>query len=145
MSGRRLSCTRPCQAGSAAMSFATLMVHVELEPKTDARVRLAANLADRFASSLIGISASVLPPYPAENAYFVTKEFVEREHRDIRAALKRNEAWFRSAVGSVGVKLEWRSAIDLPETYVMSETRSADLVIVGQSRETIDICRSVDP
>ena len=127
------------------MSFATLMVHVELEPETDARVRLAANLADRFASSLIGISASVLPPYPSENGYFVTKEFVEREHRDIRAALKRTEASFRSAAELYKVKLEWRSAIDLPENYVVSEARSADLVIVGQGRETVDICRSLDP
>jgi nucleotide-binding universal stress UspA family protein len=126
------------------MSFATLMVHVELEPKTDARVRLAVNLADRFASSLIGISASVLPPYPSENGYFVTKEFIEREHRDISAALQRNEAWFRSAVGSSGVTLEWRSAIDIPENYVVSEARSADLVIVSQPRETVDICRSLD-
>ncbi len=46
------------------MSFATLMVHVDVEPKSDARIRLAAQLADRFASTLIGISACVLPAYP---------------------------------------------------------------------------------
>jgi nucleotide-binding universal stress UspA family protein len=134
---------------SAAMSFATLMVHVDVDPKSDARVRLAANLADRFASTLIGISASVLPPYPSENAYFVTKEFYEEEHRDILAALKRTEASFRSAVspsgGTSGPKLEWRSTVDLPEIYVVSEARSADLLIVGQAREPADICRSLDP
>ena len=61
------------------MSFATLMVHMDVDPKSDARVRLAANLADRFASTLIGISSRILPPYPAENAYFVTKQFYEKE------------------------------------------------------------------
>jgi nucleotide-binding universal stress UspA family protein len=127
------------------MSFATLMVHVELEPKTDGRIRLAASLAHRFDSPLIGISASVLPPYPSENGYFVTKEFFEREHRDIRAALKHTEASFRCAAESYGVKLEWRSVIDLPENFVVSEARSADLVIVGQAQETVDICRSLDP
>ncbi len=127
------------------MSFATIMVHVEITPKTDTRIRLATNLAERFASTLIGISAGVLPPYPAENAYYVTKEFYEREHRDILAALKQNEVLFRSAVGSSGLNLEWRSAVDLPETYVVAEARSADLVIVGQSREPADICRSLDP
>jgi len=35
-------------------------------------------LADRFASDLIGISAAILPPYPAESGYFVTGQ-VERE------------------------------------------------------------------
>jgi nucleotide-binding universal stress UspA family protein len=130
------------------MSFATLMVHVDVEPKSDARIRLAAQLADRFASTLIGISACVLPPYPAEGAYFVTREFVEREHQDILAALKRTEAAFRTAVGEEGPKLkwlEWRSAIDLPETFIVSEARSADLVIVGRAPSPMDICRGLDP
>jgi nucleotide-binding universal stress UspA family protein len=127
------------------MSFATLMVHLEIAAETDARVRLAANLAERFAATLIGISASVLPPYPAENLYFETAEFYTREQRDILAALKQTEAVFRSAVTPLGAGSEWRSAMDLPETYVAAEARSADLVIVGQSREPADICRSVDP
>jgi nucleotide-binding universal stress UspA family protein len=130
------------------MSFATVMVHVELEPQTDARVRLAAGLAERFAATLIGVSASVLPPYPAENGYFVTREFFEQERRDILAALKRTEAAFRAAAGAggaPGLKLEWRSALDLAENYVVSEARSADLLIVGQRPESVDIARSLDP
>ncbi len=130
------------------MSFATLMVHVDVEPKSDARVRLAAQLADRFASTLIGISACVLPPYPAEGAYFVTRDFVEQEQQDILAALQRTEAAFRAAAGETGSKLkwlEWRSAIDLPETFIASEARSADLVIVGRAPSPMDICRGLDP
>jgi nucleotide-binding universal stress UspA family protein len=130
------------------MSFATLMVHVDVEPKSDARVRLAAQLADRFTSTLIGISGCVLPPYPAEGAYFVTPEFVEQEQRDILAALQRTEASFRAAAGEKGAKrewLEWRSAIDLPETFVVTEARSADLVIVGRASSPMDICRCLDP
>jgi nucleotide-binding universal stress UspA family protein len=127
------------------MSFATLMVHMEIASKADARVRLAANLAERFASTLIGISASVLPAYPAENAYFVTNEFYRQEHQDILAELTRAEASFRSAAGPDNLNLEWRAAVDLPETYVVSEARSADLVIVGQSKQPVDICRSLDP
>jgi nucleotide-binding universal stress UspA family protein len=130
------------------MSFATLMVHADVDLKSDARVRLAAQLADRFTSTLIGISACILPPYPAEGAYFITREFVEQEQQDIRAALQRTEASFRAAVGEKGSKcgwLEWRSAIDLPETFVVSEARSADLVIVGRAPSPIDICRCLDP
>jgi nucleotide-binding universal stress UspA family protein len=130
------------------MSFATLMVHVDVEPKSDARIRLAARLADRFASTLIGISSCVLPPYPAEGAYFVTQEFVEQEQQDILAALERTEAAFRAAAGERGSKLnwlEWRSAIDLPETFIVSEARSADLVIVGRAPGPMDICRCLDP
>jgi len=77
------------------MSFATLMVHVDVEPKSDNRVRLAAKLADRFASTLIGISAYMMPTLPAEGAYLVTAEFVEQELKDITESLKRTEAAFR--------------------------------------------------
>jgi nucleotide-binding universal stress UspA family protein len=126
------------------MSFATLMVHVDFEPRTDARVRLAAGLAGRFSSTLIGISASVLPPYPAENVYFINKEIFEQEHRDILAALKQAEASFRAAADGGDLKVEWRSAVDLPDSYVLSEARSADLLVVGQTRESVDICRSLD-
>src|SRR5215467_11706994 len=103
------------------MSFATLMVHMDVEPKSDARVRLAAQLADRFPSTLIGSSACLLPPYPVEGVYFVTREFVEQEQQDMVAALQRTEASFRAAAGEKGSKLEWiewRSATDLPETFV---------------------------
>jgi nucleotide-binding universal stress UspA family protein len=61
------------------------------------------------------------------------------------AALKQAEASFRSAVGHGGLRVEWRSAVDIPETYVAAEARCADLVIVGQSGERDDICRSLDP
>jgi nucleotide-binding universal stress UspA family protein len=124
------------------------MVHVDVEAKSDARVRLAAQLADRLASTLIGISACILPPYPAEGAYFVTREFVEQEREAIAAALRRTEAAFRATTGEKGSKLEWlewRSAIDLPETFVVSEARSADLVIVGRAPSPMDICRCLDP
>jgi nucleotide-binding universal stress UspA family protein len=127
------------------MSFATLMVHVEVEPKSDGRVRLAAQMTNRFASTLIGISACVLPPYPAEGAYFVTGEFIEQEHHDIHAALQRTEASFRAAAAVNESKLEWRSAIDLPETFIVSQARSADLLIVGRAPRPTDICRSLDP
>jgi hypothetical protein len=127
------------------MSFATLMVDVEVEPKCDGRFRLAAQMADRFASTLIGISACVLPPYPAEGAYFVTQEFVCQERQDIQAALERTEASFRAAAGVNESKLEWRSAIDLPEAFIVSQARSADLVIVGRAPRPMDICRSLDP
>src|SRR5271170_3071226 len=101
------------------MSFATLMVHVEVEPKTNARVLLAAGLAGRFSSTLIGISASILPSYPAENVYFINREIFEQEHQDILVALKHTEASFRSAADASGLKLEWRSAVDLPENYIV--------------------------
>jgi nucleotide-binding universal stress UspA family protein len=59
------------------------------------------------------------------------------------AFLKRAEAAFRAAAGANGVKLEWRSEIELPENYVVSQARAADLVIVGRESAR-DICRTLD-
>jgi nucleotide-binding universal stress UspA family protein len=125
------------------MSFATLMVYVDVEPKSDTRVRLAAKLADRFASTLIGISACMLPAFPAEGDFLVTAEFVEQQLKDIREALKRTEVAFRMAAGANGLRLEWRSEIGLPEDYLASEARAADLVIIGRN-STRDVSLSLD-
>ena len=132
------------------MSFATLMVHVDVEPKSDARIRLAAQLADRFASTLIGISACILPPYPAEGAYFVTREFIEQEQQDILGALQRTEASFRAAAGEKGAKLqwlEWRSAdrclftmadqIDYTAPHVQPRAKKGQLLMQFESNPHI--------
>lgn len=126
------------------MSFATIMVHVNVNAASDERVRLAARLADRFRSTLIGISACMLPAYPAEGVYFVSPEFVEEERRDIAAALKRAEDGFRTVAGS-GRKLEWRSSLDVPDDYLAEQARAADLVVIGRGATPADIGRAIDP
>jgi nucleotide-binding universal stress UspA family protein len=125
------------------VGFATVMVHVDINGKSEGRIRVAVKLADWFSSDLIGISAALLPPYPAESGYFVTLEAIEREQRDVKAALARAEASFRSIAGADRMGLEWRSDNDLPEFYVASEARAADLLVVG--RQTADAARSLDP
>ncbi len=126
------------------MSFAAMMVHVDVDGSSDGRIRLAANLADRYAATLIGISAHMLPPYPAEGAYFVTPEFVAEERRDIVASLKRAEEAFRAAVGA-DRKIEWRSDIDLPDDYLAAQARAADLVIIGRDPLNRGTGRAIDP
>ena len=39
------------------MSYATIMVHIEWDGEPDGRAQLAAKLAERFQSELIGINA----------------------------------------------------------------------------------------
>jgi hypothetical protein len=77
-----------------------MAIRINVEPKSDTRVRLAAKLADRFASTLIGISACMLPAFPAEGDFLVTAGFVEQELTDITEALKRTETAFRTAAGA---------------------------------------------
>jgi nucleotide-binding universal stress UspA family protein len=125
-----------------AVSFATVMVHVDIDGKSTARIRLAARLAHRFTADLIGVSAAILPPYPAEGGCFVTGEAIEREHHDIKVAFARAETVFRSIVGVGGKGREWRCSIELPDSYVASQACCADLLVIGRPAD--DISRSLD-
>jgi nucleotide-binding universal stress UspA family protein len=127
------------------VAYATVMVHVDVDGTSAPRIRLAAAIADRFMSTLIGISASILPPYPAEGAYFVTRELVEEERRDMAASLKRAEAAFRDQAGPNRAKIEWRSAIDVPDDYVAANARSGDLLVISRDQGAGGICRTIDP
>jgi hypothetical protein len=53
------------------MSYATIMVYVEPDGTPERRVRIAANLADRFGSALIGLSAIAFRPSIMVEGIFV--------------------------------------------------------------------------
>jgi hypothetical protein len=44
------------------MAYASVMVYIDFDAATEARVRLAAGLSDRFESTLIGIAACAPQP-----------------------------------------------------------------------------------
>ncbi len=127
------------------MSYATVMVHVDVDATANDRVRLAAGLADRFAADLIGVASCLLPPYPAEGAYFVTRSVVEQERRDIETLLVGAETAFRAAAGADRSRIEWRAAIELPDIYLAAQARVADLVVVGRPSGPVDAARAPDP
>jgi len=127
------------------VAYTTIMVHVDVDGSSDARIRLAATLADRFTSTLIGISSCILPPYPAENAYFVTLERIEEERRDIAMSLKRAEEAFRNHAGAGRKGIEWRSAIEVPDDYIAANARSGDLLVIARDQGAGGICRTIDP
>ena len=124
------------------MSYATLMVYVDVEGKPDGRVSVAADLARRFDAHLIGIASGA----PIS---FVLGEDAEAAAgaphlRDLKALLDEKVQQFRAAVGNVrGV--EWRSVVGLQADVVAREARAADLVIIGNARASRDPFRALDP
>jgi nucleotide-binding universal stress UspA family protein len=124
------------------MAYAVMMVHVDIDDDSDARLRLAEGLAKRFDATLIGVSAALLP---AESATYVTKKFVDAQRQAVATLLARREQAFRSIAGASGVKLEWRSGNDLPDDVVAREARAADLVVIGRVPAPGGVVRSVDP
>jgi len=97
------------------MTFSTLMVHLDLEHSNDARLRIAVDLAEQFDAKLIGIAAA--DPQPA---HYASGDFaqglVAHERSEIKKQIAEAEDRFRSAVHQRARDVEWRSAMERPDT-----------------------------
>ena len=115
------------------MSFATMMVHVDVDPPSDARIRLAARLAARFQATLIGACAWEPRPPLTYGGVVVDAKITEDMLRGISARLDQAGEHFRTLV-EPDQPVEWRSAIDSPTEFVIKQARAADLLIVSRDR-----------
>ena len=113
------------------MSYAALMVYVEPDEAPEGRIRLAAGLADRFGATLIGLSARAIPPPILANGIMMPEA---PDINAMQAQLANRGSWFRRIADGNRRKMEWRSALELPTEAVMREARSADLVLIGQTK-----------
>ena len=76
------------------MSYPTLMVHVDARSNDESLVRLAARLASKFSSLLIGVSAlAVREPFAAEGV--MVAELTKAEMERLNATLAAKGTWFR--------------------------------------------------
>jgi nucleotide-binding universal stress UspA family protein len=112
------------------MSYAAIMVHVDGDDGSVARLRLAVQLARRFSASLIGVSAELVPAESSDGA--------------VAGSLAAREKTLHKLVSDAGLKHEWRAANDLPDDVVAREARAADLVIVGRVAPSASVLRAVD-
>lgn len=121
------------------MDYAALIVGVGAEPASDARVRLAAGLAERFGAALIGVAAeAVLVPSPVPPmhdtglAYPATPLMEEEEEQRVRARLAAARDRFQEALPpGVAARAEWRCFTEDPARALAREARSADLLVIG--------------
>ena len=127
------------------MSYATLMVNVDVERDCSGRVSVAAGLADLFNAHLIGVAGW------APMSLFLAKEGpadpapTQPHLQDMKTLLDQKGEQFCAAVDARGRRAEWRSVLELPTEAVAREARAADLVIVGQDRDTDDPFRALNP
>ncbi len=113
------------------MQYTSLMVHLDLDQANDARLKIAGDLALRFGARVIGIAAraEVVPLYLAEG--LTASYVIEQGVADIEKRLREAEERFRSALSGRVERIEWRSAVAQPFSFVAEACRAADLVIVG--------------
>jgi nucleotide-binding universal stress UspA family protein len=126
------------------MHYKSLMVVLDLEQHNDARLGIAADLAQRFDARLIGIAAKgeVVPLYFTESlaaSYVAEQGVIEMQKR-----LRDLEERFRAALAGRVSRIEWRSAVTPPYPFVTDACRAADLVIVGSPSTDIPPDPDVD-
>jgi nucleotide-binding universal stress UspA family protein len=127
------------------MTYATLMVHVDVDGELGCRVSIASDLASRLKAHLIGIGAwAPMSVFLAEEAK-VDPAPTEPHLQDMKSLLDLKGRQFCAAVGKGDPRAEWRSVLDFPTDAVAHEARAADLVIVGKAGENPDPFRALDP
>ena len=121
------------------MTLAAIMVTVDFDPASKARISLAADLARRFGSLLIGVAGWPLIKRPVET--LSDNELAERASNELRNLGER----FRKIAEDVAVRVEWRSSMGFPREVIPKEARAADLLVIGQSMLLGDVVHSYDP
>ena len=115
------------------MTYATVMVHVDLEHPNEGHLRLAGDLAEQFGARLIGIAAA--NPQPQ---YYADSNFAANLVAQLRTRIKEQiasaETLFRAELRNRVKDIEWRCAFARPADFVAQEARAADLVIAGAQR-----------
>lgn len=127
------------------MTFASILVAMDLTLEARDRVRLAGHLADDFRARLIGVAAetpayAVRPVGPTPASAYALTASNETVLNDLRQA----HAAFEEAAGNRS-RIEWRSNIEVPLPFLVAQAAAADLVVVGRESEPGPMLFSVNP
>jgi nucleotide-binding universal stress UspA family protein len=122
-----------------------MVVHVGDQAHSDARLKLAATMADRFNAKLIGLAAEEQRPLFVTDGFVADGELAEREYQEITQRLAKAEGYFRTSIGETKQQAEWRAAMGNPVSVLAAEMRAADLAILGREALGADSFRTLDP
>jgi nucleotide-binding universal stress UspA family protein len=128
------------------MTYATLMVHLELGRSNAGLLAIVGDLAERFRAGVIGI-AGCQTILTSNNDGYVPGDVVVEVRDETKQEIKEAESEFRTALGSAAGRLEWRSTVMSASLsdYIAGEARSADLVITSvNTGDLLDAARLVN-
>src|SRR5262245_48975431 len=106
------------------MTYATVMVHVDLDQGNEARLQVAGDLAETFNAKVIGVTACdrSSPLYYEAGAF--AENALERERDALRDEMEAAGERFRRTLRDRIKQIEWRSALDLPIGFVAQQARA---------------------
>lgn len=128
------------------MTYATLLVHLELGRPNTGLLKIAAELAERFHACVIGVAAR----QPLQMMYgdgYAVGDVYEHDRDELAEQMKSAESEFRAALVTRAPSLEWRSGkmYSYPADYLAQEARGADLIVTGiASGDFLDASRAVN-
>ena len=117
------------------MSYATMMVHLDVERDCEPRVQLALALAGRFDAGLIGVAGMPLRPTLKAGGLVVYAEPTKDNLQQMTLGFEAMSKKFL-AQGRTLKHVEWRSGLRAALDVVPQEARAADLIIVGPRHPT---------
>ena len=120
------------------MALKDILVHLDVTPRSAARLAIAAGLAMKHGAHLTGLHVIDISSanyfYGAAMPFVPTnpEEIVGRMRAEAAKAAAPVEAAFREYLRRNGIEGEWRQMEGDPATTVALQGRYADLIIVGQ-------------
>ena len=126
------------------MSFATMMVHVDVERDSERQIQFALRLADRFEAALIGVAGLVPRPAFAAGGIAVYAQPTNGDMRTMTACFEEAGKKFCTQ-GQDLTHVEWRSSLDFAAEFLAREARAADLIMVGPRHPAGNLHDFVDP
>jgi nucleotide-binding universal stress UspA family protein len=110
------------------------MIYLDLEHDNEPALRVVCELADRFQSDVIGVTAG-LPAVAIYADAMIASSVLEVADQQLNQAIGHCETRFRSALRDTGHALQWRSSAAYPADFLAAEARAADLLVVGRRED----------
>lgn len=115
------------------MSYKTILVHLDHQPRCAERLGLACSLAEEFDAHVVGLFAPgspKLPSYALAEGGPLLRELLDKRNAEILGEAERR---FREvAQRNGGERSEWRTSQSDPAAAMRLSARYADLVVAGQ-------------
>ena len=119
------------------MSYANLMVHLEVGKSNADLLRVAGDLAQTFKAEVVGIGACQPMQYVFNDGY-VPANLVQEDLDEMDKELKVAEFEFRNALHGRATSLRWKQQMTVNPLadYIAQEARGADLILTGVDRNS---------